>query len=309
MKKIAALLFLISMMILAACGDDKTSSDKPKEESVSEDKQTNEVTAKNDNENTDQNDDSTVQEEEDESSDSDDGTNLGGSAEQLFKKSAEAMIGVTSYLIEGQYTDNGTINGQVSNTTTLTMELSLTAQSNMHMKTSTTSDTDISGDVEMYKVDGGMYMKSPNQPKWFKFPASSDFGKLFNTLQGDQLKEYVKQSNAFVVEDSGDHYSLVFSGTDEEYKSAVMGAGIAVLEDTLKEHYDNMEVSGSYEIKIDKETFQMIGYELEYESSTTGEIGEIETYHKASYSISEFNEHDNITVPEEIVQSAVSYGQ
>lgn len=67
--------------------------------------------------------------------------------------------------------------------------------------------------------------------------------------------------------------------------------------------------SGTYEIKIDKDSLYMVCYTLEYESATSGELGAVETYHKADYTLSEFNKHDNITVPKEIVDSAISFGQ
>ncbi|MDL4842706.1 hypothetical protein [Aquibacillus rhizosphaerae] len=33
-----------------------------------------------------------------------------------------------------------------------------------------------------------------------------------------------------------------------DYKTVVMGAAMVILNDTFKEHYENMEISGTYEI-------------------------------------------------------------
>ncbi|MGP4105720.1 DUF6612 family protein [Virgibacillus sp. L01] len=304
MRKIIALLFLICLMALAACSSDNANQDKTEKDVVAEEEQTNEQTS-------DTSTKSTKEEEPEEAEESSENSDIVGSdAEQILLKSAEAMKGISSYLIEGKYTDDSTINGQNEKATTeMTVELSLTDQSNMHMKTSTTSNAGAGGVVELYKVKDGMYINSPGQDQWMKMAANSDYGKLFTTLQADQLNEYVNNSDAFKVKDNGDQFVLAFTGTNEEYKSAVLGAGIAAQEGNLKEHYDNMNVNGTYEITIDKKSLYMVGYTFEYESTTSGEIGDVETYHKADYTISEFNKHDNITVPKEIVDSAVSLSQ
>ncbi|SDQ21991.1 DUF6612 family protein [Virgibacillus salinus] len=308
MRKLIALLFLISVLALAACGTENADQDETEKDAVAEEEPTNEETSDTSDENTEE---STKEEEPEEAEESSESGNLIGSdAKKIFQKSAEAMQEVSSYLVKGEFTDDSTINGQSEKATTeLTMELSLADQSNMYMKASTTSNTNSGGVVELYKVTDGMYVNSPDQDQWMKMPASSDYGNLFTTLQADQLTEYVNFSNAFEVTDNGNQFILTFTGTDEEYKTTVLGAGIAAQEGILKEHYDNMNVSGTYEIKIDKDSFYMVGYTLEYESTTSGEIGEVETYHNAKYTISEFNEHDNITVPKEIADSAVSFSQ
>ncbi len=59
---------------------------------------------------------------------------------------------------------------------------------------------------------------------------------------------------------------------------------------------------------FDKETFYMIGNNTEYEFTTTGEMGHVETYHKPSHTMSQFNEFDEIVVPEEVIEQAVSIG-
>ncbi len=304
MRKIIALLFLVCIIALAACGSDNANQDKTEKDVVAEEEQTNEQTSDTSTE-------STKEEEPEEAEESsENGGIVGSDAKQILLKSAEAMKGISSYLIEGKYTDNSTINGQNEKATTeMTVKLSLTDQSNMYMKTSTTGNAGAGGIVELYKVKDGLYINSPGQDQWMKMAANSDYGKLFTTLQADQLNEYVNTSDAFEVKDNGDQFVLAFTGTNEEYKSAVLGAGIAAQEGILKEHYDNMEVNGTYEITIDKNSHYMVGYTFEYESTTSGEIGEVETYHKADYTISEFNKHDTITVPKEIVDSAVSFSQ
>ncbi|WP_164667946.1 DUF6612 family protein [Virgibacillus doumboii] len=304
MKKIIAVMSLLLLMILAACGDNEASEKDAEKEAVAEQDQSAEDTTENNDKNAEQN------EEKEASEDSSNNKPALANAEAIFKKSAEAMSKVTSYLIKGEFTDNSTINGQKSNATTqLTMKASLTDQLNMHIQSSTTSNTDTGGDIELYKVNDGVYLKSPDANQWYSMPASSGYAEVYNTLGADQMVEYANQTEAFKVQENSDHYVLVFSGNDEEYKSAIYGAGIAMLDGTLKEHFENMKMSGSYQIAIDKETYYITGYQFEYESSTSGEMGDIEAYHKANYTISEFNQHDKITVPQEIVDSAVSFQQ
>ncbi|MFD1039782.1 DUF6612 family protein [Virgibacillus byunsanensis] len=306
MKKITAFIFIVLLM-LVACSDDSSSKDDDLDNATNTvEDQENKVSEDNA-----ENKDKAAKEDTGEESKSVDA--IGSDAEQLLIKSAEAMAGLSSFRAKGQYIDDSTINGQNDRAeTSLAIEMVLTESiTTMHALSNTVTNTGTGGEMEMYLAEENMYIKSPDEAQWFSMATNTDSGEMydmFTVLQADQLEEYITESNAFEVTDNGDHYVLSFTGNDEQYKSVVMGASIAVVSDVFKEHYENMKVSGTYNIMIDKETYYMVGYDLEYESTTTGEMGDMESYHKATYTLSDYNAYDEITVPEEIVEEAISIG-
>lgn len=290
---------LLCLFALGACSEDSSSED-PKDSETTVEETNDEATSGEE-------DEEKKSKEEDQTAGAD--SQVTGKAEQILRKSAEAMAGTTSFLAEGEVIETTTMNGQEeTEETTLSVKMVLDEFTQMHTQMNTTSSLDGDDESEMYMGENVMYMKSEGQ--WFSMPLNSDNGEsfeMFKGLDGEMLEEYLNQSQWFEVEDNGDHYLLTFNGDEEQYKSVVLGASEEVLGDTLKEHYDNMKISGTYEMKIDKDTYFMTGYVTEYEASTSGEIGEMETYHKSTYTISNMNEYDTITVPEEVVEQAQSF--
>lgn len=293
MKKLFFIV-LLCVGILGACSEESADEDPKESESTVE--ETSDTESK-ENKST----------EEEQTADTE--SKVAGDANQILKKSAETMAGIKSFLAEGEIIENTTMNGQEeTEETTLSVKMILDEFTQMHMQMNTTSNLNGAENSEMYMGESMMYMKSEGQ--WFSMPLNSDNGEsfeLFKGLDGEMLEEYLNQSEWFEVEDNGDHYLLTFNGDEEQYKSVVLGATEEVLGDTLKEHFENMKISGTYEMEIDKDTYFMTGYATEYEASTSGEIGEVETYHKSTYKISNIDEYDTITVPEEVVEQAQSF--
>ncbi|MFC7062212.1 DUF6612 family protein [Halobacillus seohaensis] len=296
MKKLTAYILLAFMMMLIACSGDSSGEDNTENETMLEEEQTSEETA---------------EKTEKETSESSEDTNSPGSgdAEQILRQSAKVMADLTSFLAEGEFTEDTTTNGQNEKTETkLTMEMVQDGSTQMYAQSNTLSNINTDDDTEMYLVEDVVYIKS--EGRWFSMPMNSDSGQMFEmfkVLDDERLEDYVSFGKSFDVIDNDDHYLLTFSGDDEDYKSVVMGASESMLGNSLKEHYENMEITGTYEIKIDKDTYYMRGYNTEYELTTTGELGDVKTYHNSTYAISNFNEYDEITVPGEVVEQAESF--
>ena len=286
---------LLCMFALGACSEDSSNEEDRKERETTVEETSGEEPEEN------------KEKEEDQTTDAN--NQVTDDPEQILRKSAEAMAGMTSFLAEGEVIENTTMNGQEEVVeTTLSVKMALDEFTQMHMQMNTTSNLNGDQESEMYVGEKAMYTKSEGQ--WFSMPLNSDIGEsfdLFKGLDGEMLEEYLDQSQWFEVKDGEDHYLLSFNGDEEQYKSVVLGASEEVLGDTLQDHFENMKISGTYEIEIDKDTYFMTGYATEYEASTSGEIGEVETYHKSNYTISNMNEYDKITVPDEVVEQAQSF--
>ncbi|PKR78475.1 hypothetical protein CEY16_01580 [Halalkalibacillus sediminis] len=323
MKKILLIFILLLVSILIACQEETISTEDEvdattSEESGEEDGETSSG-AEEENEEDDQGeeenegeDQSEEVEDEDSSDDSnsDSGKNVLGDTDSILEKTAKAMEEVTSFKGVSEYYDDSTSNGvnEVSETL-FTMEIVLSDPAKMHAEGESIMDSGEESMFEMYMAEGDLYIFADGN--WFTMPTTSEYGSMYEqykVFEEEQIDEYLKFSKHFSVTDQGDHYLLSFEGDHEDYKNVIMGASFGAQNETLKEHYENMQISnGSYEIKVDKDTFYMTEYSIEYEAETTGEIGEVKQYHKGTYKLSDFNAIDEITVPEEVVDNAQSF--
>ncbi|MFD1037345.1 DUF6612 family protein [Virgibacillus byunsanensis] len=305
MKRIIILLITTCLFLLVACsaGNDETENDVSSDEIQSND-QTQE-----------QNDEEAAEEaneEENEDTEASGDPVVTEDVASILQKSAEAMAGVTSFKGVSDFIDDSTFNGtREKSETNFTMEIILSDPAVMHADMTSVSSETEEGSVEMFMKDGMLYINS--EENWYSMPTDFGYGNLYEDykmLEDDQIEQYVEHSNSFEVSDNGDHYLISFADDSENYKSVIMNSSFGAISDLFEEHYDNMEISsGTYEIKINKETFFMTQYTYEYEANTTGELGSIEQYSKGTYTLSDFNAYNEIDVPEEMMEKASPIGE
>ncbi|PIB52538.1 hypothetical protein, partial [Pseudomonas sp. 2995-1] len=91
-------------------------------------------------------------------------------------------------------------------------------------------------------------------------------------------------NSAFEVSDHGDHYVLSFQGEGEEFSSFLAGSTITDVESDWIFDADELVGNGVYQLMIQKDTYYMLGYNLEFEFSGSSVLfGDIETKYKAVY--------------------------
>lgn len=179
----------------------------------------------------------------------------------------------------------------------------------MYINATSTTDGE-KEDTEMYITDESIYISSEGM--WMSMSPGSKNAQMmepFNVIQDEHMEKWLEFSKYFDVADNGGAYILTFAGNNEDYKEVILGAGLAVLDEVLKEHVGNLQVvSGSYEIMVDKETYRIISQRMEYETTSSGEMGEVQEIYKSSSEMSDYNKMEEISVPEEVVDQAQTIG-
>lgn len=66
----------------------------------------------------------------------------------------------------------------------------------------------------------------------------------------------------------------------------------------LKDDFHAMKIDGTYELIINKDNFYVTGYTITYDATTSTEIGDYHAIEKASRQLSNFNEYNEIKLPE-----------
>ncbi|RWZ54850.1 hypothetical protein EQV77_12030 [Halobacillus fulvus] len=165
--------------------------------------------------------------------------------------------------------------------------------------------------MEQYYTPEGLYMTSPLEDGWMKAP--KEFVDQLNTMsaqqqtpadQLDMLKDYVDE---FSLETEGSNYILTFTSEGENVQN--------LIEDSLKETMpegqmpadimESMTVNKvDYQFVIDQETYypQTMDVEMDFTVDENGEQMNIKQSLHGEYS--RFNEIEEITVPQEIIDEA-----
>ncbi|MBB6452631.1 hypothetical protein HNQ94_001077 [Salirhabdus euzebyi] len=308
MKKLGVIFLMVLLAMLAACSDDASGNDNEVNEQPTNDDQVSQETEVNTQSDDTSDQDGAAEEEEEDNSNN---PVIAGDAATILQKSAEAMTDVKSFKAVSKSYDDSTINGQRNiEEMDFTMEIIYTDPTAMYAHGESVSEGGETEAFEMYMGDGNLFVFGDGN--WYSMSSDSGYASIyeqFKFLEEEQIDTYVEFSQHFEVSDNGDHYLLTFVGDNNQYKETVLGASIAGLSELFQEHYDNMEVSkGVYEIAIDKETFYMTSYKMEYESQTSGQLGDIKENYKGTYELSNFNGINELTVPDEVVESAMPIG-
>ncbi|MDG5790020.1 hypothetical protein QA612_21420 [Evansella sp. AB-P1] len=317
MKKFMFFTFSLFLAILVACSENSSTNEVNENENENNLEQNENNNESNDNLNNNQiEDEKNVLEEIEAEMENNENNEeevdievAGGDAESILQKSAAAMSDVFSYVTEGKFivtTEAEDYN--MREEITILMEMILSEKPMMFTQTSTKSDYE-EYDIDMYLVDGHVYVYDDIDDLWYTMPTDNDLFEIydmFNVMDSSQLDEYIEMSSTFEVIDSGDHYKLTYASEDDDLFSFLTGSAIVDMEiDYIFSVYENIEGRGMFEILIDKETYHLLSYTLELDLKSDY-MGEMETYYIANYTYSNFNEVDDIVVPDEVVDQAVS---
>lgn len=224
-------------------------------------------------------------------------------APAILRKSSEAMQNIESLYIGGTTVSDAIINDiERIETITINADLMIGEQNTLHQTVKIEANDEPDSNMEMYLNEEMYYLKEND--KWLSMEPEYAVNNLYNTVFDEQLSFYIDFGSLFQVIEEEDHYILSYSGTDEEFKEVVFGAGQKVLNDFFRDFYHNMKVTGTYELTIDKQTFYLTNYFLEYEATTSGAAGKGHIYEKSEFFYSNFNAYVELIVPEEVRKAA-----
>ncbi|MFB4167713.1 DUF6612 family protein [Virgibacillus sp. JSM 102003] len=324
MKKLIGFILIgIALLLMTACSEDEPAMNNTNKNTVEE----TDATSEEDNEakaeqpddvvETDkkakqQNEDDSNQSNEqsntddtnmEETNQSDDTTAKLTDAAAILRKSSEAMKNVESLYMGGTTVSDAIINDvERIERIHVDADMIIGGHNTLHQTVKIEANDEPDSNMEMY-LNKEMYYLKEND-KWLSMEPEYAVNNLYNTILNEQLSFYIDYGSLYQVIEEEDHYILSYSGTDEEFKEIVFGAGQKVLNDFFRDFYHNMKVTGTYELTIDKQTFYLTSYLLKYEATTSGAAGKGHIYEKSEFSYSNFNAYVELIVPQEVREAA-----
>lgn len=168
------------------------------------------------------------------------------------------------------------------------------------------------GTMEMYLVNNHLYMYDSSEEQWMKFPAefSEEMGLFDENMDlGKQLSPFNEYLDDFTVTEDKDNYMLTLNDMDGERFNELLQS---TLPNSSATGMDFAELFGAIDFKqveyvlyFDKDTFLFNASDiyLSYDLGFEDEQGTIEQKVKATYS--KHNEIDEITIPQNALDTAV----
>jgi len=197
------------------------------------------------------------------------------------------------------------------------MDMSMTVEPlAMYQKGETTVEGEENGtqQMESYMTEDGFYIYEGVSGQWTKLPPEMSEQMLSVSGQqadpSQQLKELEQFQDDFKFEHTEDAYILRLSAAGEQFNEFIKGKMEETMPELLAgspEMLENMDIQKvDYEIYIDKETFNPTKLNMVLEMSINTEGEELIIKQDLKSSFSDYNQVEEIKVPQEVIDSANS---
>lgn len=168
-------------------------------------------------------------------------------------------------------------------------------------------------ETESYFSQDGMFMHDPSSGQWMKFPQDMTdvFLQMADQQQSnpaDQLKQLEKFVDDFTFEQDDNQFILKLKASGDKFSDFLKETAVQSLPPELAqdEVLNNMNITSiDYEIYIDKKTFYPSALNMNMEMAMTIEEQTINMKQQMKGEYKGYNEIDAITVPQEVLDSAV----
>lgn len=226
--------------------------------------------------------------------------------------------------------DEGAISMDNSSTSEMTMDpfaMHMEGTNNFDMGDEDLDDNEDAEDIpglgdemetELYMVDDTMYMYNELMGNWLKMEdAGTDAIEEMAGQEPDpaeqmeMLEDYVddfsfeQSDDAFILtlDADGDDFNDLFKELMEEGQFSEM---FDELDEDGQEVLDNMDINDlSMELTIDKDTFDMKGYDMDMDMSIEVEDQKLDVTEEMESEYSNINNVDDIEVPDDVKDEAV----
>lgn len=248
-------------------------------------------------------------------SDGDVTTEEGLTIEEIISKSIEAMESLSSYSVEMETEQTMGITDEESfeMSTQLKMDILLDP---ITFYQQTTMDMGIMGGIitydSYYSEEQGLFIEDPYVEGWAKFPDElfNDFLNLSNEQINpeDQLKLLLDYLSQLSVTSEEEQYIITLKGEGTDVSSLVdliMGMSGENMNELMDLMSDIEIQSLEYTIYIDKETFYQVETDIFVEMRMEIIGDKISSTQRSHLIMSRFNELDDLTIPEDIINNAV----
>ncbi|MGD6993588.1 DUF6612 family protein [Sutcliffiella horikoshii] len=297
------LVSILAVMLLTACGNTSNGVNGSVEGNAEAEETTNEETTNS----------TTDVEEVDASEETEEQEAL--TAEEVLQKSTEAMADLSSYSMEMISDQEITMAGEdtIKMVTTTTTDMSLNPMAMYQVTSIEDEDGMMEGmENESYFSEDGFFLYDSMAGQWFKMP--EEFTAQLNAMsemqtnpaqQLEMLKDYTDEIT--MTEEEG-HYVLNFEGSGEQFNEMAGMIGGMMGDDMgemMQEMLSMMTVNQlSYLVHIDKESFYQtkVLLNMDMEMDVDGET--ISSVQVMDSTLSNFDEVGEITVPQEVIDSA-----
>lgn len=176
----------------------------------------------------------------------------------------------------------------------------------------TVPDTAEQMETEMYLTPEGIYMFAPTGEGWMKFPTEMAEELMQSTPQQSnpigELKKLEKYVDDFKFEQDDNSYILTLKASGDKFNELINESIEQALQEMSQEVMASQDLnikSIEYEIYIDKETFYPSKLNMKMDMDITAEGETISLKQIISGEYMDYNQIGEITIPQEIVDTAI----
>ncbi|MGM8212193.1 DUF6612 family protein [Virgibacillus sp. W0430] len=230
-------------------------------------------------------------------------------AAHVLQQSFEAMAGLTSVHMNASMEVHEKIDDQEDiEEKTIDMTMLLQEPYSKHFALEIQSNSNDLIISEVYEMPDSHYIHSSvHDVDWGTIPNPNGSQQPSAFITEATIDDHLAFRSNFEVSEEENEYVLTFSGTYDQFMSTVYGGAIEMLQKVSKEFPMELEdVINSYKITIDKDTYYVKYYNIHYEGQVSdGEMGYFVSIDGA-VTVDEYNEHNEIIVPQEVLDEAVT---
>lgn len=170
-------------------------------------------------------------------------------------------------------------------------------------------------ETESYFSKDGMFFYEPSANQWMKFP--QEMTDTFLQMSGNQsnpseeLKKLQKFVDDFTFEQDSNHYILKLKASGDKFNDFIKETAAEQLPPEMAQEdiLGNMKIHAvDYEILIDKTTFYPVALNMNMDMEMTIEGQTIAMKQQMKGQYSNHNKIETVTVPQEVIDSAVEMG-
>lgn len=237
--------------------------------------------------------------------------------EEVMNKSTEASEGLKSFSVKMDLTQDMTDQAELNVQTNSVIDMNIVTEPMAFYQKMTMSmgEESESFETESYFSDAGMFFYEPSNSQWMKFPQEMTdtflqmSGKQSNP--GEELKKLQPFMEDFTFEQDTNNYILKLKASGDKFNDFIKETAVQQLppEMAAEDVLSNMKINAvAYEILIDKKTFYPVALNMDMDFEMTIEGQTIGMKQKMNGQYSNYNNIEAITVPQEVIDSAVEMG-
>ncbi|MFO1444257.1 hypothetical protein KDN24_13785 [Bacillus sp. Bva_UNVM-123] len=233
--------------------------------------------------------------------------------EEVLEKSTAASENLKSFSVKMEMTQNISSSEDEMNMDThssIDMDVVMDPMAFYQKMSMTMGEEKV--DMESYFTEDGMYLYEPSGGEWIKFPQEMTdmFLQMAGQQQnpGEELKKLQKFVDDFTFEQDDKNFILKLKASGDKFNDFIKETAMESMPAEMADEdlFSNMKINSvDYEILVDKETFNPVALKMDMDMEMTVEEVTISLKQAVDAKYLNLNKVDVITVPQEVLDSAV----